>query len=212
MRNFPVFTTEHGVASLTLEEIPYKKVAYIRIQSSAAPQRLLSECVDFCRAAGADHIYATGDESLSRYPLHTTILRMACERVLLPATNAFLVPVQADTLDRWRMIFNQKMSGVSNAATMTAAAAKQVLAQGEGYFVYQEDTLIGIGKAKDDIVDAVISLVPGAGREVMLALCATLSSPRVFVEVASNNSRAIQLYKKLGFAMEEELSTWYKVV
>ena len=212
VRNIPVFTTEYGIASLTLEEIPYKKEAYIRIQSSVAPQQLLNECVDFCRFAGADHIYATGEESLSRYPLHATILRMVCDRALLPTSNADLVPVQVDTLDRWRMIFNQKMAGVSNAATMTASAAKQVLEQGEGYFVYQGDTLIGIGKAQSDTVDAIIALIPGAGETVMLALCSVLATDRVFVEVASDNHRAVKLYHKLGFAIEKELSSWYKIV
>ena len=32
MRDFPIFSTETGVSSLTLKEIPYKKQAYIRIQ------------------------------------------------------------------------------------------------------------------------------------------------------------------------------------
>lgn len=212
MRNIPMFTTENGVASLVLEEIPYKNEAYIRIQSSAAPQQLLKECVDFCRAAGAKHIFATGNEYLSRYPLHTTILRMICDPTMLPASRATIVPVKSDTLDIWRSIFNERMSGVSNSATMTASAAQQMLISGGGYFVYQEDVLIGIGKAQDDIVDAVISIVPGAGREVMLGLCSTLSASRVYVEVASDNRRAVQLYEKLGFVVEKELSTWYKVV
>ena len=32
MRDFPIFTTEYGVSSLTLKEIPYKKQAFICIR------------------------------------------------------------------------------------------------------------------------------------------------------------------------------------
>ena len=62
MRDFPVFTTENGVGSLVLKEIPYRKVAYITIQDSLFPEAFLSECVDFCRAVGAERIYACGHE------------------------------------------------------------------------------------------------------------------------------------------------------
>ena len=58
MRNIPVFTTEFGVASLILKEIPYTQTAYIKILSSLAPVELLEECRSFCRAAGAEKIYA----------------------------------------------------------------------------------------------------------------------------------------------------------
>ena len=62
MKDFPVFTTENGAASLVLKEIPYKKEAYITLRASQAPQALLEECVSFCRACGAEKIYATRSE------------------------------------------------------------------------------------------------------------------------------------------------------
>jgi hypothetical protein len=34
MRDIPMFTTEYGVASLVLKEIPYQAAAYITIQDS----------------------------------------------------------------------------------------------------------------------------------------------------------------------------------
>ena len=60
MRNIPVFTTEYGVGSLILREIPYRQEAYIRIQDTKEPEAFLGECVDFCKAAGAERIYGTG--------------------------------------------------------------------------------------------------------------------------------------------------------
>ena len=76
MRDIPMFTTENGIATLVLREIPTKQTAYIHLQSSQEPERLLSECVDFCRAAGAEKIYATGHACLEKYPLFTTIICM----------------------------------------------------------------------------------------------------------------------------------------
>ena len=51
MRNIPVFTTENGVGSLVLQEIPYTGNAYVRIHDSVMPEAFLRECVDFCTMA-----------------------------------------------------------------------------------------------------------------------------------------------------------------
>ena len=69
MRDFPVFTTENGVGSLSLKEIPYSGIAYVTIHDSSFPTEFLKECLDFCRAVGATKVYATGHETLEVYPL-----------------------------------------------------------------------------------------------------------------------------------------------
>jgi hypothetical protein len=51
MRDFPFFTSDIGVASLVLREIPYKKEAYISVrdvQPGMLPD-LLAECISFCK-------------------------------------------------------------------------------------------------------------------------------------------------------------------
>ena len=52
MRDIPMFTTEYGVASLALREIPYRQEAFITIQATEKPKELLEECIGFCRACG----------------------------------------------------------------------------------------------------------------------------------------------------------------
>ena len=78
MRDFPLFTTEYGVVSLLLKEIPYKQTAYIRIREVQEGffGEDLKECVAFCRMCGAEKIYATGHETLEGYPLHTAVVQM----------------------------------------------------------------------------------------------------------------------------------------
>ena len=60
MRDFPIFTTEFGVSSLILKEIPYRGEAYIRIRvgSEGFFNVHLAECVSFCRMCGAQRIFA----------------------------------------------------------------------------------------------------------------------------------------------------------
>ena len=72
MRDFPIFTTDYGVSSLILREIPYRQEAYIHIQD-VQPDGFadhLKECVSFCRMAGAERIFARGHEMLADYPQH----------------------------------------------------------------------------------------------------------------------------------------------
>ena len=84
MKDFPVFTTEYGVASLVLKEVPYRQEAYIILQSTEDPEELLKECVSFGRMVGAEKIYAKGHPIVERYPLHTAIYEMRGEAAVDP--------------------------------------------------------------------------------------------------------------------------------
>ncbi len=211
MRDIPVFTTEHGVASLGLKEIPYKGVAYITIQDSLQPEKLLRECVDFCTMAGAEKIYATGHRYLEKYPLHTKILRMQRPLEGLPETDVALFPVTEKTIDTFRQLYNEKMFSVPNAATMTKQDAKKLLTESTGYFVHREESLLGIGIVEESELKAIATCVPGAGKAVLAALCSCIFSETVTLEVASTNLPAVALYVKMGFVCAAELRSWYDV-
>ena len=212
MRDFPVFVTEKGVGSITLKEIPYKGIAYIKIQSSQQPCEFLNECMDFCKTAGAEKIYAAGHEILEGYPLHTTILQMSVLREHLPECDCALFPVTESTENSWRRIYNEKMRSVDNSSTMTKQDMMELVKRGGGYFVHRGEELLGIGIARGEMIESIIALKPGAGREVLLSLCSCLSSERILLEVASTNTRAIHLYEKLGFIPISELSRWFDVL
>lgn len=212
MKDIPVFTTENGVASLTFKEIPYTARAYITIHDTVAPGAFIQECADLCRAAGARSVYARGHSSLEVYPFHTAIVAMSCLRSELPETDAALFPVQPETLNRWREIYNEKMRDVPNAAYMSLADCEKLCQQGSAYFVHRGEALLGIGVASGGQINAIASVRPGSGRDVLLALCNALSDDTIRVEVASENIRAVHLYKQLGFVPVEELSKWYKII
>lgn len=212
MKDIPLFDTETGVSSLVLKEIPYRQTAYIRVQS-VQPGGLaahLKECVSFCRMCGAERIYAAGHEELEQFPLHCTV-RIMSRRTPDWEPTDHLFPVTEQTVRRWREIYNERMSGVDNAATLTARDEGEILDSRGAYFVHRSGTLLGIGWLREEELLAVASAVPGAGERVLRTLLTAVSEERVTLEVASTNTRAIALYERLGFVTVGEHSRWYHI-
>jgi len=212
MRDIPLFTTENGVAALMLSEIPYKACAYIRLHSSLNPESLLQECCDFCCAAGAEQIYATGHVLLGKYPLHTEIWEMSAIRDDLGETDAALFPVIRDTAQQWRAYYNERMRCVPNAATMTELRMQELLNKGSAYFVHREGELLGIGVADSGRIEAIATVKNGCGMEVLLALNTVLTEDRITVDVASKNYKAVELYQRMGFVKTRLAASWYKII
>lgn len=212
MKDIPVFPTQYGVASLTLKEIPYQETAYVVIRDSLEPLKLLDECRSFCRACGAEKIYATGHPALEQLPLFTAVWEMRCGLSAIPDTDAALWPVQEQTLEQWRQIYNQKVKNVPNGAWMTALDGKEMLQKGDGYFVHRNGVLLGIGRAGGDRIDWAASVSPGAGRDVVCALAHALWADTAVLMVASENQKALQLYESLGFLKTSEIVKWYEVI
>ena len=100
VKDFPVFTTETGVSSLILKEVPYRQEAYIHIQD-VQPDGFaehLSECVSFCRMVGADRVYARGSEHLEQYPVYMKLLEMRGTAWVNPELLRSLFPVTEQTV------------------------------------------------------------------------------------------------------------------
>lgn len=212
MKDIPMFTTEYGAASLFLREIPYRGRAHIKIQSSLDPEKLLEECVSFCRMCGAEWIDAAGHPYLETYPLITAIDAMQCDKASIPDTDACLFPVTHETLPQWLQIYNNRMADVPNAAYMDGKDGQELLKTGDGYFIHKEGQLLGIGKASADFIDTVISVRPGAGQTVVQALASILNTDVVRLWVASANGPAVRLYERMGFVKVKELSRWYRIL
>ena len=209
MRDIPFFTTQLGVASLTLSQIPYTQKAFIRIQDSSNAKEFLEECISFCRAAGANQIYATGHHICALYPEYTSIIQMRAELSSLADTDVQLFPVTEQTIENWRSIYNKKIIHIPGGAWMTIQQGNDLLK--DGYFVHRDGQLLGIGKAFGDQIHWIASVFHGAGADVVKALCRALTGDSVSLEVASANEKAIALYEKLGFIRTKIISTWYCV-
>lgn len=214
MRDFSFFTTEYGVASLILKEIPYRKQAYIRILDVQEDSfdEYLAECVSFCRMCGAEQIFAEGHEQLSKYPVYTAVNRMQGTIPFDPEKTASLFPVTEKTVSRWRGLYNEAMRNVDNAGTLEARDEKQILAGGGAYFVHEDSDLLGIFWLEDTKLLAIAALQRGAGERVMHTMLSVTDGEPVWLEVASTNARAIRLYEKMGFVPTAQLRCWYCVL
>ena len=211
MRDIPMFTTEYGAASLILKEIPYQQAAYITLQASLEPEKLLEECVGFCRACGAERIYAEGSEQLESYPLYTAVYQM--RGIARPDEEkvACLFPVTEQTVSNWRTIFNKGMRGVDNAGTLESRDEKSILESGSAYFVHRDGELLGIFWLEGQKLLAIAAVQKGAGDTIMHTMMTLLPQQSMELEVASTNEKAIRLYERFGFIKTAELSRWYCV-
>lgn len=211
MRDLPLFTTENGVGSLVLKEIPYSGIAYVTIRDSSFPTEFLNECLEFCRAVGAECVYASGDVVLENYQFVTSVVEMRASLDSIPQSDASLFPVTAQSLSRWCEIYNSKMKNVDNASYMSVNAGIEMLKRGNGYFIHRDGKIIGIGIAGDNRIECVASVVPGGGKEVVSVLAHALLEECAILEVASTNQKAIRLYESMGFIKTVEISKWYKI-
>lgn len=213
MRDFPIFTTEYGVSSLVLKEIPYRKQAYIRIRDVQEEffAEHLAECVSFCRMCGAERIFAAGNGKLEQYPLYTSVYQMSGSARPDAEKTENLFPVTEETVGKWRSIYNEAMRRVDNAGTLESRDEKQILESGSAYFVHSQGRLLGIFWMEGNKLLAVAALEKGAGETVMHTMMSLFPDEQITLEVASTNDRAIRLYERLGFVKKAELSCWYQV-
>lgn len=214
MRDFPIFDTEYGIASLFLKEIPYKNEAYIRIRDvqEAYFGEHLKECVSFCRMCGAERVYAADHEILEAYPLAFSILEMRGTARVDPEKVKNLFPVTEATVSQWRQLHNEKLRGVDGSATLTSKEEKEITESNGTYYIHDQGELLGIGWVEDPELKTVAAIKPGAGETVMHTLMSLMEGDQMCLEVASTNERAISLYNKLGFLPVAERTRWYRVL
>ena len=126
-----MFDTDTGVSTLLLKEVPYKQIAYVKVQSvqPGGLREHLKECVSFCRMCGAERVLAQGHSELTDYPVYCSVLDMRLA-VSEREPPAMVFPVTEQTVRRWRDIYNEKMASVDNAATLTAFDEKEILSSG----------------------------------------------------------------------------------
>jgi hypothetical protein len=212
VKDFPMFTTEFGVASLILKEIPYRSEAYIIIQDTQQPEQLLQECISFCRMCGAEKIYARGHEITQGYPLHCAVYEMRAEVRVDDSKVEMLFPVTEETVGQWRQLMNDRLRSVDNAATLEKKDEKEIISSGGAYFVHSSGQLLGAGWLAVNELKLIASVQSGAGERVLHTLLSLAAGQEVKLDVVSTNERAIRLYEKYGFIKTAERRRWYRVL
>lgn len=211
MKDFPMFTTEYGVASLILKEVPYRQEAYVIIQSTQQPKELLEECISFCRVVGAERIYARGHEFVESCPLHCAIYEMRGQVTVDERKIANLWPVTPENIGVWRDFLNSRMKGIDNAGTLEKSGEKEILDLGGAYFVHRSGELLGAGWIVDGELMLIAAAEKGMGEQVLHTLLSAAASEEIRLQVVSTNERAIGFYEKMGLIKTAELRRWYRV-
>ena len=212
MRDFPMFATEYGVASLVLREVPYRQEAYITIQSALQPEELLKECVSFCRMVGAEKVFARGHRIAEGYPLYCTIFEMRGRVEIDEEKVENLWPVTQETIGKWREFLNGKMRPIDNSGTLTKQGEQEILDLGGAYFIHRDGELLGAGWLVGEELKLIASSKDGAGQRVLHTLLSAAHPAQLRLEVASTNERAIRFYEKMGLVKTAELRRWYQVL
>lgn len=210
MKDIPMFTTEYGIASLTLSQIPYRQTAYIQVQTvyDGKLVDLIAECRGFCRAVGAETVFWTAAD-VDDEP-HSQIIEMRGRAEPDPDMIESLFPVTEQTVAQWRKIHNERMLSVDHARYLTVSDEKQILSSG-AYFVHRDGEELGIGWLQEDTILAIASTKPGAGERVLHTLLSLVPGASLRMEVASTNQKAIALYERNGFFMVKSLKKWIAV-
>ena len=212
MRDIPLFSTNAGTASLFLKNVSLSESAYVRFLDAINVDDLLNECVDFCKAVGAKHIYISGMDIMLNHYECVNVIAMQANLSNIPTTDAVLVPVTEKTMEQWRVIYNEKMKSVPTAELISYQNSRRYLQDGNCFFVYRGELLLGIGVAKDDQIDAIAAVLPGVGQDVLSALCHGRCKSIVRLSVAETNMPAMTLYNRLGFVKTQVVEKWYKIL
>ena len=211
MRDIPMFTTENGIASLFLKKIPFTKEAFVHVRDSQSCVELIKECVDVCRMAGAEEIYATGHTTLEQYPFVCDISSYCVLKNQLPQTDAVALTALPEHSQWWRQIYNEKMMPVIGAAPLSLTEVENMISEHKVFCIYKQCAVVGIGVAYDGQIQAIASVAPGAGRDSVLALAGCLDVQEITLSVASNNLKACRLYESLGFEKKTVEASWYQI-
>ena len=202
MKDIPLFTVTDGMASLILHEIPFRKEAYVWIRTVYGRiGGLMEECAGFCRAAGAEKVYFSGNADLSAYPVYAKLIYRSANADTLPKTHAIATPT-ADP-SAWLEHYRDRFRAVP-AAQSTPSAEGQ-------YDIFLNGELIGIGQLKEDLILSLASLRPGLGQDCLCALSLQSQSSKLRLLCAEENLPAMKLYDKLGFTVDGTKEVWYSM-
>ncbi|MBR6825288.1 MAG: hypothetical protein IKM59_01945 [Oscillospiraceae bacterium] len=242
MRDIPLFTATDGIATLILHEIPFRQEGYVWIRTVYGRlEGLMKECAGFCRAAGAQKVYFSGEGDFRDFPVYARLIYRSVEKstlldgdaVVLPGLDATALPgAEAASIpnEEAAPIANVEAAPLSNTEAVALPTRdpeswlshyrsrfRQVPAAGsipsaEGrYDIFQDHTLIGIGQVQGGMIQSIAALLPGKGADCVKALAPLCEGPKVTLVCAEENLPAMKLYDRLGFSRENVKEVWYSL-
>lgn len=217
MKNIPMFTSSYGLATLILKEIAWNGRAYVLIRSVWNDQTaaLLDECRSFCRAVGAEEIYASWDAEELPAEHAWDMIDMACPKSALPAPRQTVELEQAtpETAEDYLRIYNQCFRDVPAAASYDRKSLEPLYGEELIWLAKVHGQYAAVAEISKEGLEgiAVLPEFRGLGYDLAAAVLRMVPSTEVRLKVASTNVRARRLYDRLGFAETGISRRWYRL-
>ena len=216
MKDIPVFTGAHGIATLVLKEIPWSGCGYVIVRSvwdDAAA--FLEECLGFCRACGAEQVYASWGLAELPAPHGYDMVELQMKKSELPqGRNIEIEELTKETGRMFLNVYDRCFQSVPNAASYSEKDVARLLGEETAYLVFRDGVCAAIAEISKEGLEAVAVLPAyrGLGYDLTRTVLERVPSLTLKLKTASTNERALRLYKRLGFQQTAVLSRWWKLM
>lgn len=217
MKDIPMFTGTHGMASLVFREVALTGCAYVVVRAVWNGQKaaFLQECLDFCRAVGAEQVYATyGVEELPAKH-GWDMIAMEAEKEGLPVGN----PVEIEELtpengSHFLEIYNHCFRDVPGASVYGEADLKRLYDTDCAWLCKKDGQYAAIAEISEAGLEsiAVLPEYRGLGYDLALAVLPMVPRKTICLKVAGTNEKALALYERLGFQRVKIVGRWWQIM
>jgi len=215
MKDIPIFTGAHGVATLILSQIPWSGCGYVMVRSVWDDEKsFLEECLSFCRACGAERVYASWEMAELPAPHGYDMVQMEMKKSDLPQGEILtLEDLTEENSEVFIDIYNTCFLPIPNAASYGKKDIGRLLGEETAYLVKQDGKYAAIAEISKEGLEAVAVLPQyrGLGYDLCRTVLHKVPSMTLKLKTVSTNERALALYRRLGFGNEQIVSRWWKL-
>ena len=217
MKNIPMFTGQHGMATLVFRELSYSGCAYVLVRAvwNGETAAFLEECRSFCRAVGAEKIYASWEENALPANHAYDVLGLCREKsgLSLPRREVELEELRPANGADYLQIYNTCFRPVSGAASYDKQDLQRLYGQDCAFLAKIDGEYAAVAEISKEGLEsiAVMPQYSGLGYDLSLTVLPMVPSLTLRLKVASTNRRALELYQRLGFEQENIRSRWYEL-
>ena len=215
MKDIPIFTGAHGVATLILSQIPWSGCGYVMVRSVWDDEKaFLEECLSFCRACGAETVYASWELAELPAPHGYDMVQMEMKKSDLPQGETLtLEDLTEENSEVFIDIYNTCFLPIPNAASYGKKDIGRLLGEETAYLVKQDGKYAAIAEISKEGLEAVAVLPQyrGLGYDLCRTVLHKVPSVTLKLKTVSTNERALALYRRLGFGNEQIVSRWWKL-
>ena len=214
MRDIPMFTGTHGLASLVFREVAITGRAYVVVRAiwNGQAAAFLEECLGFCRAVGAKEVYATYEEEELPANHAYDMIRMERKKAGLPLGKPVeLEPLTPENGADFLEIYNTCFQGVVGASRYGREDLLRLFDKDCGFLAKKDGKFAGVAEISETGLEsiAVLPEFRGLGYDLALAVLPMVPRKTVSLKVASTNEKAIALYQRLAFEEKGIVRRWY---